>query len=736
MMKKTRMRMLTALWALVLLFSLLVVPASADEDDQKLEERWNIMMVVDGSASLFSAETTDPEGLRFEAIGSFLATLNADSADVGAIIFTSNDTTDTSDEAMQRGILLNTGVLPLTDPATRQNLIDAMKSVKPDYRTRGQTDIGTALRAAQETLSAIDNGRRSAIFLFTDGLTDVDGRNVYEKSMENMQTAIDNIRNEDILLCGVYLNKNGAQKSDEVRNIIMNANNVTDSSLSLGDLYVEITDAQSCMESTDHFLRALGYGLIDDDKDDEIIYGTVDKTFRIPGVGVEEANIRIRSLDGMTLPQGMDVSFTQPDGTVISGADASAICSTGSSYRVYKLEQPMCGTWRVHIEIPEDNKIGVKYNPIFSVNVGALMDTTPGATELHNNMDVNVRGYLTRNGDILTNSDAYREYTCRLYLNNIYTGEIQEIELTQNGSGGFEKTIPLDSYDTYDVVLEFICDKVSVRATPERWILENNPPKVYYAREKVPYGLFQKKTKEVDLSKYAYDLEDGANIQYTLAGGTCDTASVSVQGDKLFLQSASCGSGSVMIDVVDSQGASSQLSITIDNKNMTGIMILIIVGGLLAAAGIALLVIRHINGIVPSGYCTVDFQTTDEDDKFINVSLKPDAPGTGTVGRKTTLYDIIVTELSREHVTGVKPRELNSVKRFIENEAAKELKSISVKCVKGMVDVGNFNGKKISVVQLAVRYDGQVNILYDNVITVRAASTTFDFGYFDNRDQD
>lgn len=725
----------SAALAVVLLLCLLVVPAYADGENAAAAEKWNIMLVVDGSASLSSGQTTDPDGLRFEAIGSFLATLNAESADVGAIIFTSNDTDDSSDEAMQRGIKLNTGVLSMEDSSARQYLLNAMMNVKRDDRNRGQTDIGTALLCAQETLSALGNGCRSAIFLFTDGLTDVDGADVYNKSMENMETAINHIREENMLLCGVYLNKDGKQTSGEVRNIVMNANNISDSSLSLGDLYVEITDAQSCMDSTDHFLRALGYG-ITDDEDDEIIYESIDRTIRIPGVGVEEANIRLRTLDGQPLPKGMDVIFTQPDGTVISGAAASAICSTGSSYRVYKLTKPMSGTWKIHIELPEGNELGIKYNPIFSVNVGAMMETSPSASDLHSNMDVEVTGQMTQGGNALTAREAYQEYSCILSLTNAYTGEIREYEIVQNGNGSFTKLIHLDDYNTYDVSLAFICDKISVRAPSTTWILENRAPTVNDLVIRAPYGLLQKQYKEVDLKDRATDLEDGDNLTYSISGGTCDLSGVSISADTLSVSGKVCGTGSVVIDVADSQGAISQMTIHVNAKNMTVPMILILLAILIAIGVAALLVVRHINGMVPSGYCTVDFQMADQNDKFISVSLKPDAPGTGRVGRKTTLYDIIMSELNQSTVIGINPKNLSTVKSFIETEASKDLKAVSVKCVSGRVDKGNFNGKKVSVVQLAVRWDGQTNILYGNALTIKAGPTNFDFGYYDDYGDD
>ena len=733
-MKKTVKKMVSAALAVVLLLCVLVVPVYADGEDAEAE-KWNIMLVVDGSASLSSGQTTDPDGLRFEAIGSFLATLNAKSADVGAIIFTSNDTDDPSDEAMQRGIKLNTGVLSMEDSSAEEYLLNAMKNVKRDDRNRGQTDIGTALLCAQETLSALDNGRRSAIFLFTDGLTEVDGADIYNKSMENMQTAINHIREENMLLCGVYLNKDGKQASDEVRNIVMNANNVKDSSLSLGDLYVEITDAQSCMDSTDRFLRALGYGFTDDD-DDEIIYESIDRTIRIPGVGVEEANIRIRTLDGQPLPTGLDVIFTQPDGTVISGAAASAICSTGSSYRVYKLTNPMSGTWKIHIELPEGNDLGIKYNPIFSVNVGAVMNTSPEVSALHANMDVEVTGQMTQSGQMLTSREAYQEYSCILSLTNAYTGEIREYEIVQDGNGSFTKLIHLDDYNTYDVSLAFVCDKVSVRAPSTTWILENHAPTVNDLTINATYGLFQKQYKDVDLKDRATDLEDGYNLTYSIAGGTCDLSGASISADTLSISGKVCGTGSVVINVADSQGAVSQLTIHVKAKNMTVPMILILLAILIAIAVAALLVVRHINGMVPSGYCTVDFQMADQNDKLISVSLKPDAPGTGRVGRKTTLYDVIMSELNQTTVIGINPKDLSAVKSFIETEASKDLKAVSVKCVSGRVDKGNFNGKKVSVVQLAVRWDGQTNILYNNALTIKAGPTNFDFGYYDDYGDD
>ena len=174
-MKKMKRVLCTAL-LLALVLSLCAV--SAEASNMQSSDQWNIMLVIDGSGSMDHTNKTpsDPLGLRYYAVANFLGTLNDDSVNVGAIVFTANYSSDTSDKAMQSGIKCNTGLLPLADSANKDRIMNQIDPAvaycmqdAQNYNLRGdapQTDIGTALMEAYRTLEAAPHdGRKSAIFL-------------------------------------------------------------------------------------------------------------------------------------------------------------------------------------------------------------------------------------------------------------------------------------------------------------------------------------------------------------------------------------------------------------------------------------------------------------------------------------------------------------------------------------------------------------------------------------------
>ena len=462
---------------LALLLSLGTVTAAAASGSSTIQgaDKWNIMLVIDASGSLDHDRlgTTDPQGLRFYAVANFLGTLNDDSANVGAICFTANYSyRDDSPEGMRRAIKCNTGLLPLSDIGTKDYIMDAIDPeesycVQDDIAYNNaahnnpalnhQTDIGTAILEAYQTLhDAEEPGRRSAIFLFTDGVTDVIDA-LKSASQANRDLAVSNISAEGdrMLLCGVYLNggTSPAGGENEVRDIVCQANGLMPSDMRVNDYYVEINDSRDCVEATDLFLRALGYAI---DEESEIITSTTDRTFLVPGVGVLDATIRVYTVDGTPLPKGLEVSFIKPNGQTISGPAANALCFSWSSTstdkntpdkilspisRIYKLKTPDPGRWTVHLDVPEGNEVEIHYSPSFNVDIGAQMTTTPAVADIHANMDVTVKAELTQFGQVLTDPASYSFYECALHRIDMTTGaELPPVPIPNN-NGVFEITV-------------------------------------------------------------------------------------------------------------------------------------------------------------------------------------------------------------------------------------------------------------------------------------------------------
>ena len=716
-------KILAMVLAVLLMTAVLSVPAFADDGQKDMAKRWNIMLVIDGSGSLYQ---TDPDKLRYEAIDSFLAVLQSEGNCVGAIVFSGNGTEYDSDEYMRRGIMLDTGLIEL-DAASpnggdaKSYLSESIRAAGVAQSREGATDIGTALLAAQERLSELDNGNDSAIFLFTDGETDLKTPGTLQKSQENLKTATGNINAEGIKLCGVYLNDQGKTNSKEVRSIVCQANGISDSNLNLGDMYVEITDATSCASSTDKFMSMLGFSVPDGDYD--IIYSSADRSFRVPGVGVEEANIRLRTVDGNALPDTLDVTITAPDGTVLSGASAAAICTSSKTYRNYKISAPMSGTWTVHIEIPGDNQIGISYAPIFSTYVGASISVSPAADQLHVNMDAKVTAKLTQDGKEITDSNAYKEYTCKLTLTDTSNGEKTEYDIPMNGNGEFVYTLPLETYGVFDAQVSFECDKVNPKSDIQLWDLTNRAPHgTAYKSGTLTYGLFQSATCEVDLAGEFTDAEDGSNLTLSLdsARSTCNTSAVTVSGQTLKIKAADFSSekeSSLIVYATDTQGAYAEMKINITTKNMTVPYILMIVAAIIVIFLIILFYLRSLPKL--TGECTIEFEY---DDKSVTCKL----PLLGSeCKRSMDVASMIALPVGQKYISeGCREAKISSEEVMTYLSGLSELSKVKLSVAKGK------DGRKTVGIIRVKQGKGRAQNVYDSQVRVGANGEAITIGYY------
>ena len=643
-MRKSARRILSLAITLSLLCTLLTANAYADVGQQG--ERWNIMLVIDGSASLWSGINSDPDGMRYEAINSFLDTLHSDGHNVGAIVFNANQSADDSDGAMETGIYVNTGIFSLDSDAARNEIKNQVYNAPKNWKSTPQTDIGTALLvAARELQKVSDNGNRSAVFLFSDGMIEVN-KAIKAKSLSNLQQAEEDMRSNDILFCGVFLNQGGKHHS-EIRDIAYAANGISEG-MGLGNHYIEITDAKSCAETTDRFMTLLGYSIGNQDLVDNHDF---ERSFRVPGIGVEEANIRLRTDNGELIPNGIEVSFTMPDGTTAPANEVASSCSTGKTYHIYKLKYPASGTWTVHVKVPEENKISIYYSPVFSFYVGAKMETDVAPTDMRAGQIVNAECFLMQNDQVLTDAAYYREYQCELVLTNINTGDEQHIEVLPNSSGEYKVKVPL-GYGVYDAVAVFTCDQLSVTTEHQTWAMPNTVPTAKDTYVSLSYSFLNSGTKTIDLGQYISDDEDNNDkLALTISGGSCDMNGVDLDSNAnvLTLTGHLCGSGTIEITVTDTQGASAQMTVRVTATNQTVVIILALLALLILAALTIVMIKRHQGGIKLDGRLTLDIEITDENGNEVSasgVSLK--RPGNDGMPRCCTLAQLVDEEIKQE----------------------------------------------------------------------------------------
>lgn len=718
-------RVISVLPLVLLLMPALFASAYADEQGGTAK-RWNIMLVVDGSGSLFSGPTTDPDGLRFEAIDDLLGILQDNGNNVGAIVFSANPTRDDSDQEMRKAIRLNTGMISFDGKAPnggdpKDYINSQLRNAPMDYGSGGTTDIGTALLVAEEMLEALQeqNGLESMVFLFTDGETELNYTNTYEKSIENMHEAEQRMLDNNIKLCGVFLNKDGRSNSTEVRDMVCAANGVASNTLFLGDTYIEIENSTSCHAAMEQFMRLLGFSTTSPMP----VPGAV--SFRVPGTGAEEANIRIYSTNGSTIPKDMSVSITSPSGVVLSGTTVEAICRSGRTFRNYKLVNPESGTWTIQVDVTNEDSVGIVCELVFSMDKEAEMVIEPAADILHVNMEAAVEAYLTQNGEKITEPADYREYTCDLVIRNLQTNEETSYALLPDSSNRYQTAIFLDTYGTFEAYIAFNCDSIAIKSGVQALNLENHAPEIMPDKLNIKYGLFTSSTYEYDLAERISDLEDGKALDITVDSESCNMDAVRLEGTKLIISSADIGNGELRVTVQDSQGATDFADLRISTKNITLMLILAIIGMMLLIFAALILIMRSRPKL--NGKCILTIPCNGS-------ALDIELPTPGSQGpRSTNLTALVEMEkgdggaihnVCRDNAT------YDYVVKMLDNE---ELEKIKLSIVKGRVR--NESGKTVRTGRLKVKQGKAVDIIFNGSMKLSTNTDGFSLAYYYHSDE-
>ena len=700
-MKLWKKRLIALLVTLVMTFAIGGATVFAEQD--YLAPEWDIILLVDGSGSL---KRTDGNGQRFEAIRSLLSVLDGNRSYVGVKVFTAKPSAKASTETVAS--FMDEPIRVLGNDFSE---VEELTSELEATRSReGDTDIGTALLYAQEELAARNNDHKKAIFIFTDGETYV---SAYPKahSEENGLLAQEQIRKNEIMLFGVYLNADGRVKanessySTELAKAVKNSNGIGNAELR--DYYLELTNATDILEATDVFLKALGYKIEVGEGDD--FTDELNRSFRIPGIGVEQVSIRIEAKNGQQIPS-MRVTITCPDGSVLPASGYNFM--QGSTFRLYKLDHPSGGEWNVHVEVEDKNNITLRYTKIWSVNIGSEMETDPADTSLfHANMDAQFIGRLTQNDVAATDYSSYQLYDAQIEMTNTLTNETQRFPMTWDANAGGYAYHEKLGYGIYEATVVFSFEDISVASNSVSWDAQNHIPEFSRSadRQTVLYGLLQETPTKYDVAPLIWDVEDGSDLALSIVGGTCDLSGVELINGELVLDGEKCGSGTVVVEAVDSVGATAQFTLDISAHNRTPI-ILAIAGAIIIALCVSIfLIVVGVKPPIPRGAFHISFFVPDENgNPDINVEMEASPPNTGKTPARTTLYDVLIKELEDPPLDIKDP---DRVKNFVESYK-KELKGVKISVKKHMVDVGNANKRKEKRAKLIVAYSGEKKELY------------------------
>lgn len=510
--------------------------------------RFNVVIVSDASGSMLS---TDPEGLRFEAINQFINLLAEQGNLLGAVSFADN--------------INATEELTKVDSAeSKQKIADTLKNTP----AKGDTNIGEALQKAVTMLDeAGDKDLPSIILFLSDGNTDLKDKKDMENSLNMKADAIQAAREKGIAIYSVCLNANKKADVSEMEQI----------SQATGGEFREVGSASDLQEVFNSFYNLI-YGtsttqLLDEAFDES---GVLETKFNVPGLGVEEINIiiygkvsEVELFDAQG--QKKDVSPMEYNTfTMIKSTDVSA------------------GEWKLITKGTAGNHI--KINMVYNTNLEVELKTQALGKVTNPKDRVKFEAYLS-SGEIKADSSSIGGYEAELIVSDAYGKELDKFpmtvlddhfELSQNLSNGVYFVKAHVSGNSLDKTSESLGPiEVSDKALTEEEKNNTAPVPVTDKIKKTVYIIpFKDNTVSFDLKGLAKDKED-KELHYMVASSSFIEGKDYSLGDDMVLKlyHYSLSRGDFDIKATDSKGLSCNISIVVKSINVgvvTAIVVLII----------------------------------------------------------------------------------------------------------------------------------------------------------------
>lgn len=542
---------------------MLVTPSASAADIDSVANRFNVMVVLDASASM---NNTDPYKLRYEAINQFTNLLAEHGNYLGGIVFST------------RISLTKTPVI-VNSQLDKDQITQAFEAVPAS----GSTNIGTALLEAVNALNKYGNPDLPSVILFlSDGNTDMDVPRELTESLNNKAEAIQLARESGIKIYSVCLNARKTADTSEMEQI----------SRSTGGVFQEVESAEDLGVVFNTFYNLI-YGtstimLVDDAFSGE---GTVEKTFVVPGIGVEEINIIIYG-------NASALALYKPN-----GEESKVAVATMNSLTMVKITDVESGSWRLTAAgVPGDKiKINMVYNTDLAVKVALLTD----AAVIDTATSAVISATLMSGVQPATKAEQYVGYSAELCILDTYENEIKRIPMEVVGNH-FEVSRPLDegtykfkvivSGDHLTKETEVVGPLKVVKADVIEDVIENfvanTPPEAVEdpVQRTVYIWPFVGGSFTMDLNSLAEDPQ-GDEIRYKIISSSfIEGTDYSLSSDGILtIDHFSLSKGAFTVRATDSEGLYCDIEVVITSRNI-GLMALIGIG----AAGLVFLSVSAI----------------------------------------------------------------------------------------------------------------------------------------------
>lgn len=510
--------------------------------------RFNVVIVSDASGSMLS---TDPEGLRFEAINQFINLLAEQGNLLGAVSFADN--INASEE------------LTKVDSAeSKKKIADTLKNTP----AKGDTNIGEALQKAVTMLDeAGDKDLPSIILFLSDGNTDLKDKKDMENSLNMKADAIQAAREKDIAIYSVCLNANKKADVSEMEQI----------SQATGGEFREVGSATDLQEVFNSFYNLI-YGtsttqLLDEAFDES---GVLETKFNVPGLGVEEINIIIYG------------KVSEVELFDAQGQKKEVFPVEYNTFTMIKSTDVSAGEWKLITKGTAGNHI--KINMVYNTNLKVELKSEALGKVTNPKDGVKFEAYLSA-GEIKADSSNIAGYEAELVVSDAYGKELDKFPMTivddhfelnknfENGVYFVKAHVSGNSLDKTSESLGPI--EVSDKALTEEEKNNTPPVPVNEKIKKTVYIIpFRDNTVSFDLKGLAKDKED-KELHYMVASSSFIEGKDYSLGDDMVLKlyHYSLSRGDFDIKATDSKGLSCNISIVVKSINVgvvTAIAVLII----------------------------------------------------------------------------------------------------------------------------------------------------------------
>ena len=519
---------------------------AADKTDKITYNRYNIVLVTDTSGSMNS---TDKSGLRFEAIGKFVALLAERGNRVGTVVFN-------GDIAFKQDLVDANGI------SDKREVISHVKGVP----ATGYTNIGIGLQTAVDMLNKDNNPDLSSIILLlSDGNTDLQTKDEEKVSLEQKADAIQTARDAGYKIYTISLNADGTANSNELSQIAK----------ATGGQFQEVKKADDLEDVFNMYYSLIFSSKLN--KGNEKTFspsGEINDTFEIPAVGVEEVNIVLSG-------KATDYSLTEPSGKQYSKDSLASTTYSSDTFNVIKIVNPLAGTWNYSIKGISGDKIQI--NIVYNTNLSSGVKAVPQKETYVANDKITITAYLMEAGQTVQTSQ-YDRFTASLSITDSQ-GNTQAKDMTLGADGFTYDLIPQES-GTYTVRANIVGQDYNIFTDNIRLNVDNTPPTKNQNIEKtVLLWPFSDNKKVIDLTPCATDAQDSTLI-YELESSAFMDNEYTLQGKELTITSYSLSKGSFTIRAYDSDGAYCTFDVIIKTINMTLLGIILLVGGILIALAI------------------------------------------------------------------------------------------------------------------------------------------------------